>query len=122
MTKIELSTLPHTWFIDIDGTILRHNGHLEHHEELLDGVEDFWRKIPTGDTIVLVSGRALEYKEPTLNFLRMKGIWFTDAIFGLPLGERIIFNDIKPGGLRTAIAINVDRNKGLSQISLEEIF
>ena len=32
---------------------------------------------------------------------------------GMPTGERILINDIKPSGLRTALAINVKRDEGL---------
>jgi hypothetical protein len=37
-------------------------------------------------------------------------------IFNLPLGERIVVNDKKPAGLETAVAWNVERNKGFKEI------
>ena len=44
--KIKLSTnLSHTWFIDLDGTILKHNGYINANKDtLLDGVKDFFKK------------------------------------------------------------------------------
>lgn len=109
----ELSkNLNHTWFIDLDGTILRHNGHLRGQEELLPGVQEFWSEIPDGDAIVIVTGRAEQYQQSTLDFLRSQGLRFDYAIFGLPLGERIVVNDPKPEGLVTAIAWSVIRDKG----------
>jgi hypothetical protein len=40
--------LGHTWFIDLDGTILKHNGYLTNNDELLPGVKEFWNSIPAG--------------------------------------------------------------------------
>ena len=41
-------------------------------------------------------------------------IIYNYAIFDLPLGERIVVNDLKPEGLKTAIAWNVERNLGFT--------
>ena len=113
MIPFELSkNLAHTWFIDLDGTILKHNGHLNGKDELLSGVSELWKKIPDNDIIVITSARSKEYEFSTLKFLRESGIRFDHHIFGLPQGERIIINDIKDGGLKTAISWNVERNKG----------
>ena len=45
--KVVLSSLPKTWLIDIDGTIVKHNGHLNGEDELLSGVLEFFVKIPS---------------------------------------------------------------------------
>lgn len=34
-------------------------------------------------------------------------------LMGLPVGERIVINDTKPGGLETAVALNVPRDRGI---------
>jgi hydroxymethylpyrimidine pyrophosphatase-like HAD family hydrolase len=113
MIPLNLSDLGHTWFIDLDGTIVEHNGYLSGEDRLLDGVKEFWNEIPSEDYIVITTGRSEESRETTLDFLNKNSLRFNHAIFGLPLGERIIMNDIKPGGLKTAIAWNLERNKGL---------
>ncbi|MEF3190944.1 MAG: HAD family acid phosphatase [Campylobacterales bacterium] len=118
MPVLRLSSLPHTWLIDIDGTILRHNGHKEGKEELLPGVLEFWKKIPKEDTIILLSARTEEEKPQTLRFLQSHGLHFHEAIFGLPKGERILLNDSKPQGLNTALAVNVARDAGLGDLKL----
>jgi hypothetical protein len=64
------------------------------------------------DYIIITTGRAEEYKESSLKILQDNGLRYNYAIFGLPLGERIVMNDPKPGGLQTAIAWNVERDKG----------
>lgn len=108
-----LSTLPHTWLVDLDGTLLAHNGHLAGHERLLPGVLDFWATIPHHDCIILLSARDESYRASTLDFLCQAGIRFNHALFGLPKGERVVINDAKPSGLAMAHAINVKRDEGL---------
>ena len=113
MIPFELSTnLPHTWFFDVDGTLLKHNGYYTGKEELLPGVKDLWKQIPVDDTIIIVSAREEEYRERTLKFLDSEGIRYDYALFGVPTGERILVNDEKPEGLQTAIAWNVKRDAG----------
>lgn len=112
----ELSqNLGHTWFIDLDGTILKHNGYLRGQDELLPGVKELWSEIPAGDAIVIVTGREEHYRDSTLAFLTSQGLRFDHAIFGLPLGERIVINDPKPEGLVTALAWSVTRDKGFDK-------
>ena len=42
MNKVTLSTLGHTWILDIDGTIVKHNGYLIDGEDtFLPGAETF---------------------------------------------------------------------------------
>jgi hypothetical protein len=121
--EIALSPLGHTWFIDVDGTIVKHNGYLlDDHDTLLPGVKEFFASIPAGDKIILVSSRKPAYREPTLAFLKDNGIRFDDAIFDLPYGERIIINDKKKTGLVTSFAISPKRDEGLNSllISIDE--
>ena len=40
---MELSPLNHTWLIDVDGTIVKHNGYIiDGQDTLLDGVKEFF--------------------------------------------------------------------------------
>lgn len=118
MTDITLSSLPHTWLIDIDGTVVRHNGHKRSAEELLDGVCEFWAQIPREDQIVLLSARTHEELNCTLAFLDRHGLRYDHVLFSLPAGERILINDDKPSGLKTALAVTVPRDVGLTDINV----
>lgn len=107
-----LSELGHTWIFDLDGTILKHNGYL------IDGVDsfipfakDFLNSLPEKDMIIFITSRKEEYKDITENFLREHGIRYTHIIFEAPFGERILVNDMKPSGLKTAYGINQTRDK-----------
>ena len=117
MIPFNLSELSHTWFIDLDGTVIRHNSHLTDQDELLPGVKEFWDCIPQDDCIIVTTGRSNTYKNSTLAFLNSHGLRHNHALFELPLGERIVVNDVKPSGLKTAIAWNVERDKGFNNDS-----
>ncbi len=109
--KLELSPLGHTWLLDLDGTVLKHNGHkLEGCDSLLEGAECLFSHIPKGDMILFVTSRKEEEKEATESFLRANHIPFHQIVYGLPYGERILVNDRKPSGLNTAIALNTQRD------------
>ncbi|NPV88357.1 hypothetical protein HPY42_02345 [Coprothermobacteraceae bacterium] len=112
--KIVLSNVPKLWLIDLDGTIVKHNGYLQGGDELLPGAKEFLDSLPETDVIFILSARPEEYRENTESFLKAKGVRFDKLIMGLPQGERILINDVKPSGLQTAHAINVERDQGLA--------
>jgi predicted secreted acid phosphatase len=119
--KIKLSkNLSHTWFFDLDGTILKHNGYIDDKKDtLLNGVKEFFKKIPPKDIIIITTSRDKKNSKKTINFLKKMKIRFDKIIFNLPYGERILLNDVKPkNSLKTAISINLKRNSGLSKYSL----
>ena len=46
MNKLILSTLAHTWILDLDGTIVKHNGYkLDGTDTLLEGAKEFLEKM-----------------------------------------------------------------------------
>jgi len=118
MQTLTLSTLPHTWLIDVDGTVLRHNGYKSGQDDLLPGVADLWARIPEDDFIVLLTARTEAERASTLAVFDQNGLRFDCAIFGLPTGERVLINDSKPSGVQTALAVNVKRDCGLSGVSV----
>ena len=113
-SEIVLSPLGHTWFFDIDGTIVKHNGYkIDGVDTLLPGVKKFFEQIPAEDTIVLVTSRKSAVKDMTEEFLMSNGIRFDTVIYDLPYGERILVNDSKPSGLNVSVAISLKRDAGL---------
>lgn len=108
---IKLSPLGHTWILDIDGTIVKHNGYkIDGEDSLLDGAAEFLANIPEDDMIIFVTSRTEEYKDLTVDFLRKNNIRYDHIIFGAPYGERILINDRKPSGLDMSVAVNTERN------------
>ena len=122
MNKIKLSkNLSHTWFIDLDGSIVKHNGYIiDKEDSLLDGVSVFFRNIPTKDIIIITTSRKKKFKKKTIEFLKKNKIRFNEIMFNLPYGERILINDIKPNQkLNTSISINLKRNYGLLKYQIK---
>lgn len=110
--ELVLSSLPHTWIFDIDGTVVKHNGYkIDGYDTLLDGVKEFWLTIPKEDYVLLLTSRTDEYREQTLEFLRLNGIRYDSIIFNMPVGERILINDKKPSGLTMSKCVNAERDK-----------
>lgn len=108
---LKLSPLGKTWILDIDGTIVKHNGYkIDGVDTLLDGALDFLQNISEDDMIVFITSRTEEYKEATIKFLKQNNIRFDHIIFNAPYGERILLNDRKPSGLDMSVAINTERD------------
>lgn len=68
-----------------------------------------------------MSAREEKFADSTLSFLRSNGIRYNHAFFGMPSGERILLNDVKPTGLRTALCVNVLRDEGLQNLTIDLI-
>lgn len=115
--SLVLSPLPKTWIFDVDGTIVRHNGYLtEKGDELLPGVRDFFDQIPDNDMIILLTARRREFVSKLREFLKGQGIKFDYILSDIPQGERILINDVKPSGLKTALSVNKVRDAPLDII------
>ncbi len=112
MAEIVLSDLGHTWILDLDGTIVKHNGYkLDGQDSFLPGAKAFLESIPPNDMIVFITSRMDEYREVTEMFLRKHGIRYDHIIYNAPYGERVLINDDKPSGLTMASALSVRRDK-----------
>lgn len=111
---------PKTWIIDLDGTIVSHNGYKKGKDSLLDGVSDFFKKnINVDDIVIITTSRQKKYKNQTIKFLKENEISYNYIIFDLPYGERILINDNKPDGTETTKCISLERNLGLQNIFVE---
>jgi len=111
---------PKTWIIDLDGTIVSHNGYKKGKDLLLDGVSDFFKKnINVNDIVIITTSRQKKYKNQTIKFLKENEISYNYIIFDLPYGERILINDNKPDGMETTKCISLERNLGLQNIFVE---
>lgn len=110
--KLTLSNLPKTWIFDLDGTLVVHNGYLHGGDKLLPGVKELFETIPERDFILILTARKEEYMDQTKRFLANSGLRYNFIINDIPMGERLLFNDNKPSGLKMAFAINQVRDQG----------
>lgn len=111
---LPLSELPHTWILDMDGTLVKHNGYkTDGTDSFLEGAKEFLLGIDEKDMIILLTSRKEDAREETEAFLRKEGIRYNTILFNVPYGERVLLNDDKPSGLKTAIAIRKKRDAAL---------
>lgn len=106
-----LSELPHTWILDLDGTLVKHNGYkIDGKDSFLSGAQEFLAGIDEKDMIVILTSRGEDMRERTEAFLRENGVRYDAIIYNAPYGERILINDDKPSGLRMSIALEKERD------------
>ncbi|HBA70153.1 MAG TPA: hypothetical protein DDY31_14095 [Lachnospiraceae bacterium] len=110
-SQLTLSPLGHTWILDLDGTIVKHNGYkIDGSDSFLDGAKEFLDSIPEGDMVIFLTSRKEVERERTERFLAENGVRYGHIIFGVPYGERILMNDRKPSGLEMSIVLSRDRD------------
>ena len=110
--QIRVSTIPKTWILDLDGTLVIHDGpYFIGKDQFLPGAREFLDSIPDKDMIILLTARSKYEKEHTLRFLKENHIRYDHIIFSAGQGERIMINDMKPDGLVTAYAVNTQRDR-----------
>ena len=110
--ELRLSPMPKTWILDLDGTLVVHNGpYILGRDEFLPGAKEFLDSIPRHDMIILLTARS-EYEKPhTLRFLKENHVRYDHIIFNAGEAERIMINDNKPDGLVTTYAISTERDR-----------
>ncbi len=110
--QLTLSSMGHTWILDLDGTVVKHNGYLIDGEDtFLDGAREFLLKIPEKDMVIFLTSRKEEYRTVTEKFLKDSKIRYDHIIFEAPYGERILVNDNKPSGLKMSIGVAAIRDR-----------
>ena len=115
---LHISPLNHTWVLDFDGTLVKHNGYKTGDDEWLPGAVDFLKSIPAGDLVILLTAREEAARERTLAFIKEAGVRVDHVFFQVPMGERILINDTKPSGLVCALTVNPSRNQGLEHLKI----
>ena len=113
-----------TLFLDIDGCLIKHNGNLSNQilskVKLLSGtVEKLNEWEAAGHRIILTTGRKESMRKFTEEQLLKLGIFYDQLVMSLNRGERIVINDGKPtNDMITASAIQIERNKGIGDITI----
>lgn len=118
--EVRMSSMGKTWILDLDGTILKHNGYkIDGKDSFLPGAEEFLKSLPESDMIVfltsrkdeVIDGKERQIQKETEDFLREHGIRYDQIIYNAPYGERILINDSKPSGLPMAYAFRPKRDE-----------
>ena len=83
--EVNLSPMPKTWILDLDGTIVVHDGpYILGHDKFLPGAKEFLDGISEDDMIIFLTARGEWEKEHTLRFLK-ENHPPTNSIFGTPI-------------------------------------
>jgi len=106
--------LKKTWIFDLDGTLVVHRGYERGTDILLDGVRELFEKIPKKDMIVIITARPFKDKKITITNLKNLGLRYDHIIFDAGPGARILVNDTKPSGYKTAHSISTVRDCGIN--------
>ena len=116
---------PKTIICDIDGTLIAHTNpsnvaRNQFCPVLLEGTEEKLREWDRkGYNIILLTGRKESLRKVTENQLSNSGIFYDQLVMGIGGGKRYLINDRKPDGTEDyAIAINIERDKGIKNIKI----
>lgn len=119
---LEFSPLAKTWILDVDGTLVKHNGYkIDGYDTILEGVAEFFANVSPEDKIILLTARKEEYLPALKDFLKENNVRYDILLTDMPMGERILINDRKPSGLNMAFAVNKNRDEKLDiQYKIDE--
>lgn len=118
--EVRMSTMGKTWILDLDGTIVKHNGYkMDGKDSFLPGAKEFLDSLPEDDMVIFLTSRKdemidgvwREVTKETEQFLAENGIRYSQIIYQAPYGERILINDSKPSGLPMAYAFRPKRDE-----------
>jgi len=103
-----------TWFLDFDGTLVEQRSHGEKTDYILPGTKEFFDKVvKKDDFVVITTARDGNDKERIARFMSDNGFKCDMILCGLPSGPRILINDKKPDGTKTAYSRNLRRDRGI---------
>lgn len=112
--QLFLSKLAHTWILDLDGTLVKHNGYkIDGTDSFLPGAEEFLAHIDKQDMVIILTSRGENMQKQTEAFLQEHHIRYDAILYNVPYGERILVNDDKPSGLRMALVVEKKRDAGM---------
>lgn len=126
MPKYEsIENRPKTMVVDVDGVIFKQVGIwpnidlIDPKKHLLPGVrERFLEWEMKGYRIILMTGRADNYRRVTEEQLQMAGIPYHHLVMAVGMGQRVLINNLKPEEpeIPTALAINLVVDRGFADI------
>ena len=117
---------PKTLFLDIDGTLLKHQHTISdvyaQEAEVLPGVVEKINEWDSqGHTIILVTARKESTREITERQLRQFGLAWNQLVMGVGGGRRILVNDkLQETDIDRAVAVNVVTNAGFNSVSWDD--
>lgn len=112
-----------TWFLDFDGTLVFQKSHLLENDKILDSTKKFFEHfVKSDDYVIITTAREeQEHKERIFLFMKKNNLKCDLVICGIPTGPRVLINDKKNDGTKTAYSINIPRDQGINLEQLKDI-
>lgn len=111
-----------TFFVDIDGTIVKYRKFSELSNSILTPVQDVIdyinQQYDSGSVIIITTARPYTYELFTKQELEKIGVKYHQLVMNCGRGTRVIFNDKDPENpdLDRAIGINFTRDGGFESV------
>ena len=111
-----------TFFVDIDGTLVKYRKFSELKESVLTPIQDVVdfinNQYKNGAIVVITTARPDEYRHFTVLELNELGIKYHHLITGCGRGSRVVINDKDPDNsdIDRAIGINLVRDMGFESV------
>ena len=111
-----------TFFVDIDGTIVKYRKFSELATSVLEPIQDVIdylnEQYDNGAIIIITTARPNSYQDYTKNELKKIGLKYHQLVMDCGRGTRVIFNDKDPENpnLDRAVGINFIRDGGFHSI------
>ena len=116
-----------TFFVDIDGTLVKYRKFAELETSVLEPIQDVIDTINNyyeqGTHIVITSARPDSYELFTKQELETIGIKYHQLILGLGRGTRVVINDNDPENpeISRSMGVNLNRNMGWEGLDLTQV-
>lgn len=68
---------------------------------------------------MILTAREKEAATQTESLLEKHNVRYNKIIYEIPMGERLLFNDSKPSGLKMSYAVECSRNQGLENLTIK---
>ena len=122
--NIDQATKNYTIFCDLDGTLWEQGDPTEiakpgYQPKIIHGTVDKIREWDSkGFKIILTTGRKESLRDVTVKQLSYAGIVYDQLVMGIGGGSRVLINDLRANGEKSAFVYQPSRNEGIAGIEL----
>jgi hypothetical protein len=110
-----------TFFVDIDGTLVKYRKFNELATSTLTPIEDVVEYVNSnydlGSVIIITTARPESYRDYTVEELKKIGVRYHQLVMDCGRGTRVVLNDMDPENpIQRAVGINFVRDGGFEPI------
>ena len=110
-----------TFFVDIDGTLVKYRKFSELATSTLTPIQDVIEYVnnhyDSGSVIIITTARPESYRDYTIEELKRIGVRYHQLVMDCGRGTRVVLNDMDPENpIQRAVGINFVRDGGFEPI------